>query len=26
MILTPLNGPAISSVNPGGADAVHTAQ
>ena len=26
MILTPLNGPAISRVNPGGADAVHTAQ
>jgi hypothetical protein len=26
MILTPLNGPAISSVNPGDANAVHTAQ
>jgi hypothetical protein len=26
MILTPLNGQAVSSVNPGGADAVHTAQ
>ena len=26
MILTPLNGPAVSSVNPGGVDGVHTAQ
>jgi hypothetical protein len=26
MILTPLNGPAVSRVNPGGAEAVHTAQ
>ena len=26
MILTPLNGPAVSRVNPGGVDGVHTAQ
>jgi hypothetical protein len=26
MILTPLNGPAVSSLNPGGVDGVHTAQ
>jgi hypothetical protein len=26
MILTPLNGPVVSSVNPGGAEGVHTAQ
>jgi hypothetical protein len=26
MILTPFHGPAVSRVNPGGVDGVHTAQ